>query len=290
MEQRVIGVTGATGAVGGRVAARLAAQGATQRLIVRDPARAPHFPSAEVRGATGYGAAAEMRAAFAGVDTLFLIPATEAADRLQQHQTTVDAAVAAGVRHLIYLSFLGAAPEATFTFARDHWHTEEHIRRAGIPFTFLRMSFYLDFIPSLVLPNGLIKGPAGNGHLAPILRDDVADVAAAVLLSGGHAGQSYAITGRERFTLTKAAAQLARLSGKAIRFEDETIEEAFASRAGYGAPAFEVAGWVSTYTAIASGELDVISDDVQRLAGHEPGTLAKFVAAHPDSLAHVNGA
>ena len=207
--QRVLGVTGATGAVGGRIAARLAAQGATQRLIVRDPARAPQLPNATVRGATGYGAAAAMRVALDGVDTLFLIPATEAPDRLQQHQAAVDAAVAAGVRHLVYLSFLGAAPEATFTFARDHWHTEEYIHRTGLPFTFLRMSFYLDFIPSLVLPNGLLKGSAGNGHLAPILRDDVAAVAAAVLLGGGHAGQTYDLTGRERFTLAEAAAQMA---------------------------------------------------------------------------------
>lgn len=112
-----------------------------------------------------------------------------------------------------------------------------------------------DFIPALVLPSGIIEGPVGNGHLAPILRDDMAAVAAALLLAGGHQGQTYAIAGHERFTLAEATAQLARSSGRAITFEDAPLAEAFASRAGYGAPAFEVAGWVSTCT--SRGERDV---------------------------------
>ena len=72
-----------------------------------------------------------MRAAFAGADTVFLIPAAESADRVEQHQTAVDAAVAAGVGRIVYLSFLNAAPDATFTLARDHWATEQHIRATG---------------------------------------------------------------------------------------------------------------------------------------------------------------
>jgi uncharacterized protein YbjT (DUF2867 family) len=78
-----------------------------------------------------------MRAALEGARTLFLIPAAETPDRVRQHRTAVDAAVAAGVRRIVYLSFFGAAPDATFTLARDHWETEEYIRATGVPFTFL---------------------------------------------------------------------------------------------------------------------------------------------------------
>src|SRR3954449_3590594 len=107
MPAPLIAVTGATGAVGSRGARALSERGVRQRLVVRDVARAPALDGAEVRGAAGFGAGEELRAALAGVHTLLLIPAAEAPDRVRQHTTAVDAAVAAGVRRVVYLSFLG---------------------------------------------------------------------------------------------------------------------------------------------------------------------------------------
>ncbi|MGZ6644262.1 MAG: NAD(P)H-binding protein [Solirubrobacteraceae bacterium] len=217
----MIAVTGATGAVGGAVAARLAAAGLGQRLVVRDPARAPRLAGAEVRRASGYAAGDELCAALAGAQTLFLVPAAEAADRVVQHRTAVDAAAAAAVERIVYLSFVGAAPDATFTLAREHFATEQLIRATGLAFVLLRMNLYIDFIPSLAGPDGVIRGPAGDGRVAAILRDDVAAAAAAVLLApGGHDGRTYALTGPESLTLAEAAGLLSRLGGRAVRFED----------------------------------------------------------------------
>ena len=148
-----------------------------------------------------------MRAALEGAHTLFLVPAEESEDRVEQHRTAVDAAVAAGVERIVYLSFLNAAPDSTFTLARDHWATEEHIRAAGPAFTFLRMSLYLDFVPRMAA-DGVIAGPAGDGRVAAVARDDVAAVAAAVLTSDGHDGQTYDVTGGEALTVSEIAAQL----------------------------------------------------------------------------------
>jgi NAD(P)H dehydrogenase (quinone) len=283
----LIGVTGATGYMGGRVARALAERGVDQRLIVRDPARAPVLAAAEVRIAASYGSAEAMRAALDGVATLFLVPAHESADRVAQHHAAVDAAVAAGVERIVYLSFLGAAPDATFTLARDHWATEEHIRAAGVRWTFPRMSLYLDFVPQMVGADGVIRGPAGGGRAGVAARDDVADVAVALLTGDGHDGRTYDVTGGEALTLAEIAATLAELSGKPIRFEDETLAAARASRAGYGAPEWQVAAWISTYTAIAAGEFAPVTDTVGRLTGHEPITLAAYVEAHPGCLDHV---
>jgi NAD(P)H dehydrogenase (quinone) len=149
----VVAVTGATGYVGGRTAADLAERKTPLRLVVRDPSRAPDL-GAEVRAASSYGATDEMRNALEGIDTLFLVPAEESEDRVDQHRTAVDAAVAAGVSRIVYLSFLAAAPDATFTLGRHHWATEEHVRAAGVPFTFLPMNLYLDFLPRMVSPEG----------------------------------------------------------------------------------------------------------------------------------------
>ena len=91
----LIGVTGSTGQLGGRVAIRLAAHGQDQRLIVRNLARAPQLPGAEVVQAA-YEDTPSMRAVLRGVHTLFLVSGW-GAKRVEQHYSAIDAAVAAGV-------------------------------------------------------------------------------------------------------------------------------------------------------------------------------------------------
>lgn len=150
----LIAVTGSTGALGGRVAARLAAAGVRQRLVVRDPARAPDLPNVEITQAT-YDDPVALREAFAGTDAVFL----------------------------------GAAPDATFTLARHHWATEERLRERGLAYTALRDSIYLDSLPFLAGAEGIIRGPAGDGRVAMVARDDIADVAVAVLLGEGTSGR-----------------------------------------------------------------------------------------------------
>ena len=143
----VLGVTGATGELGGRVARRLADLGIAQRLVVRDPSRAPSLRNTEAVQVPGYHDAEALRAALNGIETLYLVSAGEAPRRIDLHTTAVDAAVAAGVERIVYVSYVSAAADATFTFARDHFRTEERIRSSGVAFTSLRSSQYLDFVP-----------------------------------------------------------------------------------------------------------------------------------------------
>jgi uncharacterized protein YbjT (DUF2867 family) len=276
----LIAVTGATGYVGGATARLLAAGGAPLRLVVRDPSRAPDL-GAEVRGASSYGAGAQMRAALEGVGTLFLVPAEESADRIDQHRTAIDAAVAAGVRHIVYLSFVDARPDATFTLGRDHWATEEAVRASGAAFTFPRMNLYLDFVPRMV-SDGVLAGPGGDGRFAAVARDDVAAVCAALLTSGGHEGRSYDITGGEALSFAEIAAELTRLCGRPVTYKDETLEEARASRAGYGAPGWQVEAWISTYTSVAAGDLAAVTDTVERFTGRRPLTLEDILSREGD--------
>jgi NAD(P)H dehydrogenase (quinone) len=273
----MIAVTGSTGELGGRVARGLAAQEIPLRLVVRDPSRAPRLDHTEVVCVPSYADGAAMRDGLRGVDTLFLVSGRESIDRVEQHYSAITAALDAGVQRIVYTSFLGAAPDATFTFARDHFHTERRIRATGLRHTFLRDSLYLDFIPFLVGEDGVIRGPAGDGRVAAVTRDDVADVAVAVLATDEHDGQTYDVTGPQAFTLTEAAAEISRATGRTITFENETLEEARASRAGTGGEAWEIEGWVTSYAAIATGELDVVSDTVQRIAGHAPTSLKELL-------------
>lgn len=272
----LIAVTGASGQVGRQVVARLKAHCLPVRPIVRDPRRLPGDEQAVARQASSYGAFDQMRTALHGAHTLFLIPAAEAADRVPQHRSAVDAAVSAGIERIVYLSFLGAAENATFTLARDHWFTEQHIRKTALRWTFLRMNLYMDFVPSMVLPDGVIRGPAGQGRVSAILREDVAAACAAVLVSPGHDGATYELTGRESFTLAEAAEAMSR-PDKPVRFEDETDDQAWTSRLQYGAPEFEMRGWISSYQAIRDGSLQSVSQHVAELTGRQPATLREYL-------------
>ena len=252
-----------------------------QRVLVRDPARAPELPGATTAVAA-YDDRDRAASALAGVRTLLMVSAAESADRLDQHRAFVDAAAEAGVEHVVYTSFYGASPTCTFTLGRDHWATEEHIRGSGMAFTFLRDNFYVDFLPDLVGEDGVIRGPAGDGRVAAVTRDDIAASAVAVLLSPGeHRGATYDLTGPEALTFTEIAAILARHTGRAIGFHDETVEEAYASRRRWDAPQWQYDAWVSTYTAIARGELAGVTDHVERLTGRPPTGLAAYLHARP---------
>jgi uncharacterized protein YbjT (DUF2867 family) len=279
-----VAVTGATGAVGGRVARMLAEQGERLRLVVRVPARAPELPGAEVARAT-YDDAAALREAFTGADAVFFVSAAEHPERIRQHLTAADAIKAAGVERVVYTSFLGAAEYCTFTLGRHHWITEQRLREHDLAFTFLRDSLYLDFMSFVAGDEGVIRGPAGDGAFAPVARDDVADAAVAVLLGAGHERASYDLTGARLQTFDEIAADLTELAGRPVRYERETIEQAWASRAVYHAPDWEVEGWVSSYAAIGAGELASVSDAVRRLTGHDPLTLPQLVERHPELIA-----
>ena len=295
-----IAVTGATGALGGRVARRLAGLGVPTRLLARDPGRCPDLPGAEVAVFGGYDDTEGMRRALDGAASVFLVSAAEDPDRMKLHASAVDAVAAAGVPKVVYTSFLGALPHCTFTFGRHHWHTEELIRKTSASFTFLRDSIYLDYLPYFAGPHpadvhrAVIRGPAGDGRVSAVSRDDIADSAVAVLTADGdaaalHHGRTYEMTGPEALTMDEAARIISEVSGHRVTYKAETMDEAYASRASYNAPAFEVEGWVTTYTAIANGELDKVSDDVARLTGHDPADLAGFMRAHPESYAHLTG-
>jgi NAD(P)H dehydrogenase (quinone) len=283
----LIAVTGASGEVGGRVAQRLAERGVAQRLVVRDASRAPQLEGAEVATASNYEAQDEMEAALKGAQTLFLVSGEEARNRVDQHKAAVDAAKAAGVQRIVYLSFYGASPDTAFTFGRDHFHTEEHVRASGLGFAFSRNNIYLDYVPFFAGADGAIRGPGGDGRFAPVARDDIADVVVELLTNPGRDGQAYEVAGDEAYTLAEAAERLGKAIGREISYADETMEEAWESRRPSGEPDWVIEGWITTYVAIAKGELAEPTTTVRDLTGHDPQRLEALLEQHPESYAHL---
>jgi NAD(P)H dehydrogenase (quinone) len=273
----LIVVTGSTGQLGGRIARRLAGAGVAQRLVVRDPARAPQLAGATTTRAE-YGDGEAVRRALDGAGTVLMVSASESADRIAQHRSFVDAAVVAGVGHLVYTSFAGAAPDATFTLVREHWATEEYIRASGLTHTILRDNLYADFLTYRIGDDGVIRGPGGDGRAAVVAQDDIAAAATSVLLAPAtHAGRIYDLTGPAALSFAEMAETITAATGRTVSYHDETIPEAYASRARYGAPDWQVDAWVSTYTAVAAGELAQVSTAVEDLTGSPATSLAELL-------------
>ena len=290
----MIALTGATGTLGGRVADRLAAAGVPLRLVVRDARRAPDLPGTEVvENPGGYADADGFRTALDGVDTLYLVSAAEAVDRLQQHLTAVEAAASAGVGRVVYTSFVGAdRPDPTFTLVRHHGATEQAIADTGVRHTFLRSSMYADFVPFFAAREGdrsVIAAPAGEGRTGFVSRDDLADVAAAVLLREDSEldGRALEVTGPQALTMTDAAAVLTEVTGIPAEYRPQTVEQAWATRRPSGHPDWEIEGWVTSYQAIAAGELSAVTDVVERLTGRPARTVGAHLRAHPEDWANL---
>jgi uncharacterized protein YbjT (DUF2867 family) len=151
---------------------------------------------------------------------------------------------------------------------------------------------YADFVPffATVEDDGaVIAAPAGEGRAGFVSRDDLADVAAAVLLrtDDGLDGQALDVTGPEALTLAQAAAVLTEITGRPTEFRDQTIEEAWATRRPSGHPDWEIEGWVTSYVAIAEGELSTVTDVVPTLTGHPALTVAEHLRRHPEDWAHL---
>lgn len=187
------------------------------------------------------------------------------------HRAFIDAASKAGVKHVVYTSFSAASPDAQFTLSREHHATEQYLKDSGIRWTFLRDSFYQNLMPHLAGQDGIIRGPAGEGRFVPAARADVARTAAAVLADPeAHASATYELTGPQSLDLADVARILSEAGGQRIVFHNETIEEAYASRAAFGAPVWQLGAWVSTYTAIASNAMSKVSNHVEIITGTPP--------------------
>lgn len=280
-----VAVTGVTGALGSRIAARLAERGVPQLLVGRDPGRIPELPGAQRRGPAAYGDAPAMRRALEGASTLILVSGHRTGHRLEEHATAVEAAMAVGVDRVLYVSLVGASPVATYLNARDQWETEQFLAGAGVRHTVLRAGFYTSTPAALADEEFVVSGPASTGRAAFVTHEDITDVITAVALDEGprseHDGAILEITGPEALTLDEAVTRIAAATGRPYRFETETLEEAFARRWQRGITGEQIETWISWFQAIEKGEVSVVTDVVPRLTG-SPATPISDAAWWPE--------
>lgn len=269
MSGSTIAVTGATGALGSRVAAVLAGHGAQLLLLGRHLGQLPELPGAERRGSAVYDDEPAMQAALEGAETLVLVSSRPTGRRLEEHAAAVEAGRTVGVHRVIYVSLVGAAATATYRNARDHWLTEQFLAGTGLRYTIVRSGIYASTLTRLADDDLVIRGPGGSGRAGFATHHDIAAVIAALAEDPGtdQDGAVLQVTGPESLTLSETTARLAATTGRPFRYQDESLEEAFAWRWQQGMSGTQIESWISWYRAIATGELDFITGDVERITG-----------------------
>jgi NAD(P)H dehydrogenase (quinone) len=280
----MIVVTAATGQLGQLVVDGLLRTVPAGRIAaaVRNPDKAAGLAARGVAVRTAdYDDPASLRAAFADADQVLFVSGAGVPEREDQHLRVVEAITAANVRQLVYTSVLHA-DTSTLLVAPDHRVTEQAIRDAGIPFTFLRNGWYTEnFAPRIqaALRTGTFTGNATPAAtLASATRIDYADAAVAALTGDGHLGKVYELAGDAEWSYPDLAAELSRQTGQQISYRQLSAAEHEKQLVDAGIPAGYAALIVHTDQGIVEGELSDGSGDLHRLIGRPTTSLADAVA------------
>jgi NAD(P)H dehydrogenase (quinone) len=281
-------ITGASGQLARLVADYVLTSVAPQDLILttRTPAVLAAFAArgVAVRHAD-FAAPHTLREAFAGGERLLLVSATDLAQRTTQHRTAIDAAKAAGVRHVVYTSGLKPEPPNPAVVAPSHYATEQALAQSGLGWTILRNSLYADYQApeaAQAIASGALVHNRGSGKVAYVAREDCAAVAAAALAASGHAGACYDVTGPEAYSAAGLAALYGELGGRPVVERRVSDAELIGAMVGTGAADDHLrygAELVASFgRSIREGYMSACTETVTKLAGRPPRSLRQVLS------------
>lgn len=279
----MIVITAATGHLGTHVLEQLLERvpASSVRAAVRSPSKAARWAERGVEVVQAdYNDPSSLRRAFAGADKVLLISSSEVGQRAVQHQNAIDAAVDQQVGLLVYTSLLHADTSHS-VLADEHLPTEQALRDSGLDHVILRNGWYIEnYTENLGAPLqlGAFYGAAGDGRIAAATRADFAAAAVAALTEDGHAGQTYELGGAP-FTMSELAETVGAVVKQPLKYVDLPESEFEAALAGAGVPAGFAHVLANADTAIAKGDLDTDSGDLERLIGRPTTSLLDAVQA-----------
>jgi uncharacterized protein YbjT (DUF2867 family) len=269
-------ITGATGDIGSRVAARILGRGYRPRLFVRDAekARARYGDLVDI-SVGDLADVASLQAALGEVDALFLV--NSGPELALRDEAAAHAAMGAGVKLLVKLSSM----DSQQNIGTGVWHAqgESAIRASGINFTFLQptgfMSNALGWATS-IKAEGLLRSLTGDGKIPFIHPEDIAAVATEALTTSKYIGASLPISGPEALSYPEMAAKLDTAVGRTVRFEAISEEQERQRMAGCGDSAGMIEAHISIYRAIREGRLARVTANVELVLGRKPITFDQW--------------
>lgn len=275
-----IGVSGACGKLGANVLAELAKRLRGGEIV--GVSRTPEAVAAPAQGRFGdYDRPDTLASAYAGLDRLLIIPTLGLGSNLRARQSAaaIEAAVAAGVGHIVFLSAVGARiAEEPHVFAGDY-AAERRLSQTARKWSVLRANLCVDALvdQARMSPHGMLYGLA-ESRVAYVARDDLAAAAAGLLAGDGHEGATYACTGPASLSGAERTMAIAKAGGPPMTF---TVVPAGAFRRSLeqsGLAIDFVNALIGVQESMAAGDFDLVTDDVERLSGHPPRPLQNALA------------
>ncbi|WP_167587538.1 NAD(P)H-binding protein [Kineococcus rubinsiae] len=284
-------VTGATGDVGTALVDELVATGTPLRVLCRRPEQVRRFAGRGVDAVLGsFEDGDSLRAAARGCEQLFL-NTPPGPQQFRQNRDAVDAAVAAGVRHVVKVSASDANPRSDIPWARDHGLADEHLRRSGLAWTVLKPGAFTKnlLVEAAAVRRGWLPQTSGHGATAWIDVRDVAAVGARVLtdpaLQGGPGedGRVYRLTGDRPLSYPEVAGVLTAVLGHRVRYLHVPAPAFYGVLRATGVPAWQARGLVHQFVQVVRRGQDdgrLCSSDVPDLLGRPAITVADFARDH----------
>lgn len=271
-------LTGATGRVGSAAARALLRAEIPFRVLVRDPGKLGIDGEVieVVQGDLGDPEAVEQ--ALAGISRALIVMGNHPdQSRLERQFATL--AGNAGVSHLVKVSSMEAAPDATAILPKNHYGTEQHIASLGMDWTFLRPNYYMQnmlmYSGSIARTNSFAL-PLGDAKTAMIDARDVGEVAAVVLTTEGHAGQTYRLTGPELIDFYEVAARMSAVLDRPLSYVAQS-PEAFREVLGqFIQSAWQLDAVCELFAEIAAGSLEEQTSTTADLLGRPAVSLNTF--------------
>lgn len=280
-------ITGASGQLGKSVAQFLANKTDVSNVAVlaRNAESVADLKDLGIEVRIGdYNDYESLKTAFAGIDKVYLVSGNDIENRAQQQLNVVNAAKEAGVDHVVYTSFQRVNETETSPIAfvaQSHLSTENALKASGLNYTILKHNLYMDLLPwfvgEKVAETKTIFLPAGQGKTAFVLRSELAEAGANVLLQDGHENKTYNFDGAEAISYEDVASDLSATLGGKINYVATDAETFGKELSGAGVPA-EVIGMLSGFNlAIAAGEFNNTSRDTETLLGRKPTSATDYL-------------
>jgi NAD(P)H dehydrogenase (quinone) len=278
-------VTGGTGQFGAATINFLLKKMPADNLValVRDEDKATELKAKGVAiRIANYANYASLVVAMKGVEKVLLISGNDIANRQKQHENVINAAKEAGVKHVVYTSFIRKNETKTSPLgmvAKSHLETEKFLINSGLPFTIMLNNLYADILPMFFGPQVLEAGiflPTEDGIAAYATRSDMAEAAANILVGMGHENKKHIISNIENYSMDEVAEILTELKGEEVEYASPTNKEYVETLVNAGFPQQMANSLVGFCEAIKQDEFATETTDLETLLGRKPTSLKEY--------------
>ena len=273
-------ITGASGNVGSEVLRQAAAAGLKLPAAYQSADKAAQAPAGVATVLMDYGKPETLRAAFQGIQKLFLVgPPT--ADLPRMEANAIAAAKKLGVPHIVKLSALGGRRAM---FPRQHADSEDQLKASGIAWTFLRpngfMQNFVNYDAATIKAQNTFYAALGEGAVSHIDIRDIAAAAVKILSGTGHEGKAYALTGPEALTNTQIAEKISNALGRTVRYVDLPPADLKKAMLGAGVPEWSADALLDLQRLYREGGASLVEPAVEHIIGRKATTFDQFARDH----------